>query len=81
MGKIDFDQNGNPTLASIEAALGAASKAFGKDSPTYYEYSKKSFADVVDYAERRKREAASCERPYNFLFDYCNNFGREAAGK
>jgi RHS repeat-associated protein len=81
VGKIDFDKNGNPTRASIEAALRAASKAFGKNSPTHHEYSRRSFSDVVAYAERRKREAETCERPYNFVFDNCNNFGREAAGR
>jgi RHS repeat-associated protein len=81
VGKVEFDKTGKPTRASIEAALRTASKAFGKDSPTYYEYSRKSFSEVVAYAERRKREAATCERPYNFLVDNCNNFGREATGR
>jgi len=81
VGKIDFDQNGNPTRDSIKAALDKASRAYGKDSPTYHEYSRKSFDDVIEYAERRKHEAESCERPYNFVFDNCNNFGREATGR
>lgn len=81
VGKIVFDKDGNATPESIDAALKAASEAFGKNKPTYSEYSKKSFTEVVDYAERRKREAATCERPYNFLFDNCNTFGREAAGR
>jgi RHS repeat-associated protein len=81
VGKISFDRNGNPTKASIEAVLGTASAAYGKSSPTYYEYSKKPYQDVIDYAERRRREADSCQHKYNFFFDNCNNFGREAAGR
>nr|ART38311.1 G285 [uncultured bacterium] len=81
VGKISFDEKGNPTSASIEEVLTNASTAYGKNSPTYSEYSKKAYQDVIDYAERRRREADSCERPYNFIFDNCNNFGREAAGR
>ena len=81
VGKINFDEKGNPTPDSIELALHAASHARGKDSPTYAEYSKKPYQDVIDYAERRKRQANSCERPYKIITDNCNNFAREAAGR
>ncbi|MFT3664269.1 RHS repeat-associated core domain-containing protein [Piscinibacter sp.] len=81
VGRVVFDKDGNPTRASIEAVLKTASSAYGKNSPTYYEYSKKPYQDVIDYAERRKREADTCERPYKVITDNCKNFGREAAGR
>jgi RHS repeat-associated protein len=81
VGRVVFDKDGNPTRDSIEAVLKTASSAYGKNSPTYHEYSKKPYQNVIDYAERRKREADTCERPYRVLTDNCKNFGREAAGR
>lgn len=81
LGTITFDEKGNPTRVSVEAALEIASRAFGKGSPTYSEYSRKDFQGVIDYVERRRRQANTCGRPYNFLFDNCKNFAREAAGR
>jgi hypothetical protein len=81
VGKITFDANGNPTTNSVEAVLQTASTAYGKNNPTYYEYSTKPYKDVIDYANRRKKEADSCERRYKVLSDKCNDFAREASGR
>jgi uncharacterized protein RhaS with RHS repeats len=80
-GRITFDGKGNPTRDSLELVLLNASRARGKDSSAYTEYSKKPFKDVVEYAERRKQQASSCERPYRIVTDNCNNFAREGAGR
>jgi RHS repeat-associated protein len=81
VGRVLFDKDGNPTRDSIEAVLKTASSSYGKNSPTYYEYSRKPYQDVIDYAERRKRQADTCERPYRAITDNCKKFGREAAGR
>jgi RHS repeat-associated protein len=81
VGTIGFDAKGVATKASIDAVLQRASDAYGKGSPIYYEYSKKPYEEVLQYAERRKAEADSCKRPYRFPFDTCNDFAREAAGR
>ncbi|MFE8647300.1 RHS repeat-associated core domain-containing protein, partial [Sphingomonas sp. NCPPB 2930] len=81
LGKVEFEDNGLPSQASINGVLKKASDSYGKHSPTYMEYSKKSYQEVIAYSEKRKAEADNCERPYNVLFDNCKNFGREASGR
>lgn len=79
VGKIIFDKAGNPTPESIEQVARNASNAFGKGNWPYYEYTRKPYKDVVDYANKRRQQAQDGSRPYNFIFDNCKNFGREAA--
>jgi hypothetical protein len=79
VGAVIFDKNGNPTPESIEEVVTNASNSYGKGYPPYYEYSRKPYKDIVDYANNRREQARNGTRPYNFVFDNCKNFGREAA--
>jgi hypothetical protein len=80
VGTVNFDKDGNATRESIDRVARNAAKAYGKGSRPYTEYTKKPYRDVVDYANKRRKEAMDGTRPYNFVFDNCKNFGREAAG-
>ena len=72
--------NGKPSQADLDSLLKDVSILYGRDSSIYSEETDKPFKDVVAYAELRKRQAETCERPYRVLTDNCNVFAEEAAG-
>lgn len=78
-GRIRYDKPGDPNDDDIWALAWWASRKYGKGNLPFIRFTRKPYQDVINYAERRKRQAANCDRPYRLLYDNCFTFADEAA--